>query len=94
MPVVLICAIVLPLVIAQLMLARDFAPWDVVQAYIGSLVGPVEVDILPYNEAVLGKIGRLVGDYGLLKVEPSDGRPMEEVQQMLKSLGISARIGG
>ena len=62
--------------------------------FIGSLDRPVEVDILPYNEAVFGKIGRLVGNYGLLKVEPSGYRPLEEIRAMLELLGILARIGG
>lgn len=45
MPAVLICAVVLPLLIAQLMLSRDFAPWDVAQAYVGALLGLLAVGL-------------------------------------------------
>ena len=62
--------------------------------FICSLAGPVEVDILPYNEAAFGKTARLVGDYRLLTIEPSGCRRLEEIHDRLKSLGISARIGG
>ncbi len=67
---------------------------DASGAFIRSLDRPVEVDILPYNRAVLGKLGRLTGNYDILKVDPPDRRRLEEIRKRLKSFGIAARIGG
>lgn len=60
----------------------------------GSVDAPVRVDILPYNEAMRGKLDRLAEDYPMMEFEaPSPGR-MKRIASKLESFGVRVNIGG
>ncbi len=62
--------------------------------FVASLSAVARVDLLPYNEAVRGKLGRLGGDYVPLETTPPTNEQMKTIAARLKRFGLQVRIGG
>jgi len=62
--------------------------------FVSSLSGVARIDLLPYNEAVRGKLVRLVVEYELLSAAPPTTEQMRTIAKQLERFGFEVKIGG
>jgi len=62
--------------------------------FVASLPAVARVDLLPYNEAVRGKLGRLGGDYAPFETTPPTDEQMKTIAARFQRLGLQVKIGG
>lgn len=62
--------------------------------FASSLDGVAQIDILPYNKAVKGKLGRLAREYPITEAEPPGEARLREIVGILKESGLTVKVGG
>jgi len=62
--------------------------------FASSLDGVRQIDILPYNRAVRGKLARLTRGYELLEVEPPSDEKLGRIARKLAGFGLAVATGG
>jgi len=62
--------------------------------FASSLDGVAQIDILPYNKAVEGKLGRLARDYPITEAKPPSEARLREIVGILEESGLTVKVGG
>jgi len=72
----------------------DDAQITAIGRFAADLNGVARIDLLPYNEAVQGKLARLTGCYDLHEATPVDPERMKAIARLLEGFGLKVKIGG
>lgn len=62
--------------------------------FASSLDGVGQIDILPYNKAVRGKLDRLTRGYAISEAAPPSAERLREIVGILEAFGLAVKLGG